>query len=204
VLGRIHLLERSVEQLFLFVAREPPIANRLGLLVEPHAESTSFSLSTLVPMNRASATARASSFPTSIVAGRSSRAASAGSSRHRGRVHASQHGLRDGDVELLGQAIQHAPRPGAIVRVDLGERRGHGRFHDAALDTVGPGPGDREPQNGSPPVARIVDALQQSLGNQTLQAPRQVLGWMCRIVARSPADNPEKGRPHATRGVAVP
>ena len=39
MLGRVHLLQRGIEQLLLLLSREPPIAHRLRLLVHPHTES---------------------------------------------------------------------------------------------------------------------------------------------------------------------
>jgi hypothetical protein len=39
MLSRIHFLECGVEQPPFFVAQEPPVAGRLGLLVQPNAEA---------------------------------------------------------------------------------------------------------------------------------------------------------------------
>jgi hypothetical protein len=68
---------------------------------------------------------------------------------------------------------EHPPRCSAIACAHTLERVGNGRFHGAAPGSIDTRATRRQVQDGSPAIARIIDACQPSLCHEPLQHARE-------------------------------
>jgi hypothetical protein len=77
------------------------------------------------------------------------------------------------DIERARKPLQHARGGTAILRADASQRRLDGRFDGLCSDGIGSDAACRQAKHGAPAIARIVDTVQQTLRDESVQHTRQ-------------------------------